>query len=137
MLHGRILLSLVLLLLLVNFVSEFRLELIYIYIYIYIYIPHKKYQLKPHSYPGFSAASGAVIVHINHFFPLYQRINLLILKKTSYRLVILAKVFLKLQNLHMLIKQKSPLFPRNLVLVTFSKLLIVFSTKVNLLYLLY
>ena len=69
MLHGRILLSLVLLLLLVNFVSEFRLELIYIY----IYIPHKKYQLKPHSYPGFSAASGAVIVHMNHFFPLYQK----------------------------------------------------------------
>ena len=37
----------------------------------------------------------------------------------------------------MLIKQKSPSFPRNLALKTFGKLLIVFSKKVNLLYLLY
>ena len=37
----------------------------------------------------------------------------------------------------MLIKQKSPLLPRNVVLETFGELLIVFSTKVNLLYLLY
>ena len=37
----------------------------------------------------------------------------------------------------MLIKQKSPLLPRNLALVTSGELLIVFSTKVNLLYLLY
>ena len=37
----------------------------------------------------------------------------------------------------MLIKQKSPLFPRNLALVTFGELLIFFSTKVNLQYLLY
>ena len=37
----------------------------------------------------------------------------------------------------MLIKQKSPLLPRNLALETFGRLLRVFSTKVNLLYLLY
>ena len=37
----------------------------------------------------------------------------------------------------MLIKQKSPLLPGNLALVTFGELLIVFSTKVNLLYLLH
>ena len=43
----------------------------------------------------------------------------------------------KLPNLHMLIKQKSPLLPRNLALGTFGELLIVFSTNVNLLYLLY
>ena len=36
----------------------------------------------------------------------------------------------------MLIKQKSPLLPRNLALMTFGELLVVFSTKVNLLYLL-
>ena len=44
---------------------------------------------------------------------------------------------MKLLNLHMLIKQKSPLLHRNLALVTSGELLIVFSTKVNLLYLLY
>ena len=37
----------------------------------------------------------------------------------------------------MLIKQKSLLLPRNLALLTFGELLIVFSTKVNMLYLLY
>ena len=37
----------------------------------------------------------------------------------------------------MLLKQKSPSLSRNLVLMTFDKLLIVFSTKLNLLYLLY
>ena len=36
-------------------------------------------------------------------------------------------------NLHMLIKQKSPLLPRNLTLRTLSELLKVFSAKVNLL----
>ena len=44
---------------------------------------------------------------------------------------------LKLPNLYILIKQKSSLLPRNLALVTFGKLLMVFSTKINLLYWLY
>ena len=44
---------------------------------------------------------------------------------------------MKLLNLHMLIKQKSPLLPGNLDLRTFDELLIVFSTKINLLYLHY
>ena len=47
---------------------------------------------------------------------------------------VLAKGFLILPNLHMQIKQKSPLFPRNLALKIFGKLPLVFSTKVNLLY---
>ena len=40
-------------------------------------------------------------------------------------------------NLHMLIKQKSSSIPRNQALGTFGNLLIVFSAKINLLYLLY
>ena len=36
-----------------------------------VYIPHRKYQVKPHSSPGFSAACAAAIVHRNHFFRLY------------------------------------------------------------------
>ena len=93
-----------------------------------VYIPHRKYQVKPHSSPWFSAACAAAIVHRSHFF---------VCTKSSDRLVIIAKGFLKLPNLHMLIKQKSPLLPRKLALVTSGELLIVFSTKVNLLYLLY
>ena len=46
-----------------------------------------------------------------------------------------AKGFLQLPNLYMLLKQKSPLLPRNLALGTFGKLLIVFPRKINLSYL--
>ena len=38
-----------------------------------VYIPHRKYQIKSHSSPWFSAACAAAIVHRNHFFCLYQR----------------------------------------------------------------
>ena len=65
MFHGRISLSLVLLLLVVNFVSGFRLELMYTSLI-------KKYQIKPHSSPWFSASCAAAIVHRNHFFCLHQ-----------------------------------------------------------------
>ena len=36
-----------------------------------VYIPHRKYQIKPHSFLWFSAAR--VAVHRNHFFRLYQQ----------------------------------------------------------------
>ena len=38
-----------------------------------VYISHRKYQVKPHSSPWFSAACAAAIVHRNHFFRLYQK----------------------------------------------------------------
>ena len=38
-----------------------------------VYIPHRKYQVKPHSSLWFSAASAAAIVHRNYFFRLYKR----------------------------------------------------------------
>ena len=38
-----------------------------------VYIPHRKYQIKPHSSPWFSAACAAAIVYGNHFFCLYQK----------------------------------------------------------------
>ena len=40
-----------------------------------VYIPHRKYQVKPHSSQWFSAACAAVIVHRNQFFRLYQQNN--------------------------------------------------------------
>ena len=60
--HARISLNSVLLLLVMNLVGGFRLELIY------IYIPHCMYHIKPHSYPWFSAACATVIVQRNYFF---------------------------------------------------------------------
>ena len=110
-----------------TFGSGFRLEL----------IPHRKYQVKPHSSPWFSAACAAVIVHKNHFFCLYQK-DKSSEPKVRFRLASnRCKGFLKLLNLHMLLKQKSPSLSRNLALRTFGELSIVSSTKVNLLYLLY
>ena len=38
-----------------------------------VYIPHRKYQIKPHLSPWFSALCAAPIVHRNHFFHLYQQ----------------------------------------------------------------
>ena len=40
---------------------------------IYVYIPHRKYQVKYHSFPWFSAAYAGAIVHTNHFFRSYQK----------------------------------------------------------------
>ena len=37
-----------------------------------VYISHRKYQVKPHSSPWFSAGCAAAIVHRNHFFRLHQ-----------------------------------------------------------------
>ena len=101
-----------------------------------VYIPHRKYQVKSHSSPWFSAACTAAIVHRNHFFHLYQREKSSD-SKVKFRQASNRCRFLKLPKLHMLIKQKSPLLPRGLALVTSGGLLIVFSGKVNLLYLLY
>ena len=36
-----------------------------------VYIPHRKYQINPHSSPWFSASSVAAKGHRNHFFSLY------------------------------------------------------------------
>ena len=38
-----------------------------------VYIPHRKYQVKPHSSPWFSAACAAAIAHRNHFFRFCQK----------------------------------------------------------------
>ena len=45
----------------------------WVHVGIDVYIPHRKYQVKPHSSPWFSAVSAAAIVHRNHFFRLYQQ----------------------------------------------------------------
>ena len=66
MFHERISLKLVILLLLVNFCE-------WVQVRTDVYIPHRKYQVMPHSSPWFSAACAAAIAHRNHFFRLYQR----------------------------------------------------------------
>ena len=124
--HGTIYLNSMLLVIL-DFVSVFKLELMYIPLY-------PKYQAEPHSSPWFSvAACAAAIAHRNPFFYLYQQNKSSESKVKLRQALIIAAGFLKLSNLHLLIKQKIVSLPRNLACRTFHKLLIVFSTKAYLL----
>ena len=61
-------------------------------------------RLSPHSCLWFSAACSAVTAYKNIFFVLTNRLNLLNLKQSSDRLVIVAVLLLKLSRLHMLIR---------------------------------
>ena len=45
-----------------------------------VYIPHREYQVKPHSSPWFSAACAVAVVHKIIFFVCTNRINVLNLK---------------------------------------------------------
>ena len=65
------------------------------------------------------------------------KVNLFCLRSNIERLVIISKGFLKLPELLMLINQGRLLTLRNFVLVTFTELLIVFSTNFNQLFPLY
>ena len=38
-----------------------------------VFIPHHKCQVKPHSFPWFSAVCASAIVHRNHFFRLHHQ----------------------------------------------------------------
>ena len=102
-----------------------------------VYIPHRKYQVKPHSSPWFSAACAAAIVHRNHFFHLYQREKSSDSKLKFRQASNHCKRVLEAAKLAYANKTKSPSLPKKLAIRTFGKLPIVFSTKVNLLYLLY
>ena len=102
-----------------------------------VYIPHRKYQVKPHSSPWFSAACAAAIIHENHFFRMYKNDkssdSKVKFRQTSNRW----KRALEAAKLVYANKTKSPLPPINLVLGTFHELPVLFLRKLNLLYLLY
>ena len=77
--------------------------------------------VESHSFLWLSAACAIAIAHRNNFFVCTNRINLLYLTWNLDRLVILAKVFLKLPNLLMLIQKKRLSLPRNLARVPFEE----------------
>ena len=84
-----------------------------------LYISHRKYQVKPHSPPWFSASCAAAIVHKNHYFRLHQKDksdSKVKFRGASNR----CKRVLKAAKLAYSKKQKSPLLLRNLALVTFG-----------------
>lgn len=96
MFHRKISLKFVLLLLLLNFkIDE--------------YFPHPI--MGQALSPRFSAVCATAMAHRNHFFCFNQVLNLLHLKWSSERLLIVAKEFLKPPTLLMLIKQKNLSLP--------------------------
>ena len=108
-------------------------QILLVQVNIDVYITHHKYQVKPHLYAFLSAAFSAAMSHRNHFFGLHQQ-NKFSLSKAKFRQSSnCCQGFLKLPNLVIIVL--SP--PRNLAHVTFSELIIVFSTMVNLLFILY
>ena len=131
MFHGRMSLNSVLLLLAAK---EFcgRVQ-----VGIDVYIPHCKYQVNPHSSPWFSAAYAAAIVHRNHFFSLYQQ------NESSESKVMLRQAsncyerVLEAAEFAYAVKTKKSITLQKLGSQDFAELLLVFSTKVNLLCLLY
>ena len=40
-----------------------------------VYVPHRKFQVRPHSSPWFTPACAAAIAHRNHYYNLYHRNN--------------------------------------------------------------
>ena len=100
-----------------------------------IYIPHRKYQVKPHSSPWFSAACPAAIV-IEIIFCLYQKDKSSASKVKFRQPSNHCKRVPEAAKLAYANKTKESIL-RNLALMTFGELLILFLTKVNLLYLLY
>ena len=109
-----------------NFLSGFRLELMYISFIVSI----RSSLTHLHGFQLLVLPPQFIEIT---FFVYTNRINLLNLNESSDNLVILAKGFLKLPNLHMLMKLKSLKLPRNLAPGNFGELLIVFTTNVNLL----
>ena len=125
MLHRRISLNLVLLLLIVNIVGGFSLELMFIATIVSI----KSSLTHLH---GFQ-----LLALLPELIEITFIVVLLNLKQSLGRLVAVAKRFLELPNLCILIKEKSLTLFRNLALMIFGKLVIVFITKVNLQYFFY
>ena len=76
-----------------------------------VYIPHRKYQVKPHSSPLFSAACAVAIVNRNHFFRSYQKDKSSDSKIKFRQASNCCKGFLKLSNLHVITKKRVHYFP--------------------------
>ena len=127
MFHESVFLNSAFLLLLVNFVSWFSLELMFIFLIINV-----RTNLT-HIY-GFSAVRTAAIFHKNHFFLFYQQNKYSESKVKLGQANNCRKRVLEVTKLAYANKTRESI---NLTLGTFGKLLIVFSIKVNLLYLLY
>ena len=124
--HRRIFLNLVLLVLLLTVVQGG----------VDGYNLHGQFQVKSLSSPWFSAACAACAAHICHFFRLYQLDKSSEAKVKFRQASNCCKKVLEATKLAYADQTKESLtLPRNLACLTFGELLLVFSSKVNLLHL--
>ena len=103
-----------------------------------VYLSHHKYQVRPHSFPWFSAACAAAIVNRNHFFRLYQQNNSFE-SKVKFRLASnLYKQVLEAATLEFVNKTKESIISQKLGSQYFWQIInsVLKKTPVNLLYLL-
>ena len=94
------------------------------------------YQVKPHLSPWFSADFAATIVHRNHFFCLHQKDKSSESKVKFRQTTNSCKRIFEAAKLAFANKPKETITSQKLGSWDFGELPIVFSTKVNLLYLL-
>ena len=96
--------------------------------------PHRKYQVKPHSSPWFSAACAAATVHRNHFFRLYQRNGSSESKRKFRQASILCKRVLEAAKLAYATKTKESITSQKHGSQDFWQIANSVLNKVNLLY---
>ena len=96
-----------------------------------------EYQVKPHSFPWFLASCAAAIVHRTFFFRLYQKDKSSESKVKFKQAINRCKRVLEAAKLAYAKRTKESITSQKPGCRTFDELPIVFSTKVNLLYLLY
>ena len=102
-----------------------------------MYISLIMYQVKPQLSPLFSAACAAAIIHRNHFFRLHQQNKSSDLKVKFRQASNRCKIVLEAAKLAYATKTREYITSQKRGSRDFGELLTVFSTKVNLLYLLY
>ena len=102
-----------------------------------VYIPHRNYQVKFHSSPWFSAACAAALAHRNHFFRLYQQIKSSESKGKFRQASNHCEMVLEAAKHAYTTKTQDSVTSQKPGSRDFGELPIVFSAKVNLLYLLY
>ena len=109
----------------------------WVHVGIEVYIHYRKYQVKHHSSLWFSSACVTAIVDRNHFFYLYRKDRFSKSKVKFRQASYCSKKVHETAKLAYANKTRDSITSRNQALAAFSKLPIVLSAKVNLLYLFY
>ena len=79
-----------------------------------VYIPHRKWQVEPHSFPWFSVACVPAITHRSHFFCLYEQDKVSACKAKFMQASNCCKQVLKAAKLAYVYKTREDIFSQKL-----------------------